>query len=576
MTIKKKNFLKVGLIGLVFSVCAVVGATNLVFRASAEGTEQVCAGTEYCLACDVATKINALPSPDEITIENAAEVTQQIHNIDRIKFNLETDEEIDEFYSRLTEVGEYGMPTRYQNAIEKLQEFKGFTQFVVSKKFDLKGETLQEDYETEASFAIYNVDTGKTTELTLFNLGLVQGAFYADSEMYQQTADGWTFSYAMPAGTYQISELYTDETFVINGKNVYMDCASTTFNGETVEGNGMRVTLQEGTTNSAVFLNTLPTYTYAVKDTENSPVAGVTLSYEYETGEGVQTWTGITRDDGFVYKDGESFPFEAESVEGVITLTLPDGTTAYCVPQTASVSVDGYIVDGELTNENGRTLARLTWDTADCVCTIALSLHEYTDTIFPPNCTEDGYTKHTCLCGYETTDTPVGARGHNFEIYVESYQENPCEDNRKDTYQCVRCSEREDREVLGTSIGHDYREYVYNGDGEFVDNGDGTCGATGTETSVCYHGCGKTDTREAQVVEPHEYSPWITTKEPTMEENGEQKKVCIQCGQIVVEQTPTLEKTPESKAPMVGGIVLGVILVMGIIAIVVTKNEWTE
>jgi len=39
--------------------------------------------------------------------------------------------------------------------------------------------------------------------------------------------------------------------------------------------------------------------------------------------------------------------------------------------------------------------------------------HEYTDTIVPPTCTEQGYTLHECYCGDSYQDTYVPAEGHS-------------------------------------------------------------------------------------------------------------------------------------------------------------------
>lgn len=40
--------------------------------------------------------------------------------------------------------------------------------------------------------------------------------------------------------------------------------------------------------------------------------------------------------------------------------------------------------------------------------------HSYTEQVVAPTCTEAGYTRHSCVCGYYYDDTPVGALGHDF------------------------------------------------------------------------------------------------------------------------------------------------------------------
>lgn len=43
------------------------------------------------------------------------------------------------------------------------------------------------------------------------------------------------------------------------------------------------------------------------------------------------------------------------------------------------------------------------------VTTAPPHVHAYTDTVVPPTCTADGYTKHTCACGHTYNDTTVPA-----------------------------------------------------------------------------------------------------------------------------------------------------------------------
>ena len=312
---RKKSFFKAVLLGMFATVCVAFGVQGLTsLNTSAEENTNVCNHTGYCLASDVASQINALPAPDEITLENAMEVTQQIHNIDRIKWDLDTDEELEEFYSLVTEVGENFMPTRYENAIKKLQEFKGFTQFVIQKKFDLGGEVLNYDPETEVAFAIRNVDTDKTVGLNMFYLGVSTSALGVDA--YQESSDGWAFSYAMPAGTYEIVELNTDKPIQINGEKTYTQCTYMSFNGEEVQGNGMTFTIEENTDNVLIVMNSLGDSFYAV-DEEGNAIENVTVTYTDDTAT-EQTFTSDT-EGKFSYQmaliDGVSYAFSGLSNE---------------------------------------------------------------------------------------------------------------------------------------------------------------------------------------------------------------------------------------------------------------------
>ena len=46
-------------------------------------------------------------------------------------------------------------------------------------------------------------------------------------------------------------------------------------------------------------------------------------------------------------------------------------------------------------------------------------VHDYTDVVTAPTCTEQGYTTHTCACGDSYKDTYVDARGHDFSDNAE-------------------------------------------------------------------------------------------------------------------------------------------------------------
>ena len=654
----RKNFFKLFILGIMAAVCALVGVTFVSsFSAYAEEPiTHVCDESGYCLPCDVATRINTLPNPEDITIENAAEITEQIHTIDRLKYEM-SDEEVEIFYSLLTEVDAYYMPTRYANAIARLQEFKGFTQFVITKKFDLASNTTPDLSFAEVTFAVESLDSGKTTELTLFDLAAVNGAFSSDADMYQASQDGWTFSYAMPAGTYRITELNTDKPLIINGEEVYTQCASMSFNGEAVAGNGITVTLQEGQ-NNVVFIQNERFYAYKVQGSDNQPIAGVAFTYTYvdDIGE-EQTIAGTTNTNGMACViEGDEIlqPFKET---GNITLTIPETIQEYCVGDRVELSCD--FSGTTITDTNGKTLATMVLNNE--LCTITLTKHTYTEVVTPPACKEQGYTTYTCDCGYQKKDAYVEASGHSYTNYVSNGDATCATDGTKTAICNNGCGESDTQTDVGSALGHSYTNYVSKGDatcttdgtktaicdngcGEsntqtdvgsalghsytnYVSNGDATCTTDGTKTAICDKGCGESDTQTdvgsalghnyGDIIEEkaatctesgikahyhcvecdtyfdeeknvsdyedltvpalgHNYSPWMTTKEPTTTEYGERKQVCIQCGDIVIEQTPMVEPLVKDKDLSVVFIVIGVIVVMGIVAVVATKNDWSK
>ena len=71
-------------------------------------------------------------------------------------------------------------------------------------------------------------------------------------------------------------------------------------------------------------------------------------------------------------------------------------------------------------DENGH------WYAATCEHTTEkkdYAAHIFTDVVTAPTCTEQGYTTHTCACGYSFKDTYTDAKGHTFADAL-TYDEN--------------------------------------------------------------------------------------------------------------------------------------------------------
>ena len=63
--------------------------------------------------------------------------------------------------------------------------------------------------------------------------------------------------------------------------------------------------------------------------------------------------------------------------------------------------------------------------------------HVYSDTVVAPTCTEQGYTTHTCRCGYSYKDTFTAALGHNFRWVID--QEATVDAPGYQHEECTRC-----------------------------------------------------------------------------------------------------------------------------------------
>jgi len=73
-------------------------------------------------------------------------------------------------------------------------------------------------------------------------------------------------------------------------------------------------------------------------------------------------------------------------------------------------------------------------------------VHNHTDVVTPPTCTDKGYTTHTCACGDTYKDTYVDATGHELGDWVEVKAPTETEkgSERRD---CANCDYYETREV---------------------------------------------------------------------------------------------------------------------------------
>ncbi len=82
--------------------------------------------------------------------------------------------------------------------------------------------------------------------------------------------------------------------------------------------------------------------------------------------------------------------------------------------------------------------------------------HTYTDTVVAPTCKADGYTLHSCDCGYSYQDAFVKAPGHNNVVdkIPASCTAKPCT-----RYTCQTCGNVYEK-TTGKVLGHDYSDWV--------------------------------------------------------------------------------------------------------------------
>ncbi|MBR2903162.1 MAG: hypothetical protein IKC37_00790, partial [Clostridia bacterium] len=167
-------------------------------------------------------------------------------------------------------------------------------------------------------------------------------------------------------------------------------------------------------------------------------------------------------------------------------------------------------------------------------------VHTYTDVITNPTCEEQGYTTHVCDCGDDYVDSYVVALGHDYSVFVDVSREATCESNRVDTYKCSRCTSTEDKEIANSKFGHDYGEWVSNGEGAHVRQ----CGRDSThiEMENCGGGTATCDSLAFCSTCHTEYGDYghivavEAGKAATCLKKGyTDKEYCSACGEVFVE-----------------------------------------
>ena len=116
--------------------------------------------------------------------------------------------------------------------------------------------------------------------------------------------------------------------------------------------------------------------------------------------------------------------------------------------------------------------------------------HSYGSAITSPTCTEVGFTTHTCsVCNHSYNSDTVPANGHT-EVVDAAVAATCTEAGKTEGKHCSVCETVILAQEAIPALGHMFENYIF--------NNDATTEADGTETAVCEHGCGATDTRVAE------------------------------------------------------------------------------
>ncbi|MGI5874980.1 MAG: S-layer homology domain-containing protein [Bacillota bacterium] len=149
-----------------------------------------------------------------------------------------------------------------------------------------------------------------------------------------------------------------------------------------------------------------------------------------------------------------------------------------------------------------------------------------------PTCTEPGHVAYySCSCKKRFADsetlTEIGGDltlpplGHDFGDYVYNGDAS-CMADGTETAVCARCGEKDTRTAKGSALGHSYGDYVY--------NNDASCEADGTETASCVR-CDVTVTRPVAGTRlGHDFGNYVYNNDASCEADGTETAVCDRCG----------------------------------------------
>ena len=225
----------------------------------------------------------------------------------------------------------------------------------------------------------------------------------------------------------------------------------------------------------------------------------------------------ITTEAGYNGSISPTSPMVGEGGSQTFTITPNDG---YHIKD---VKVDGTSVKSQLVAvEGSATVKTYTMSNIDDShkVTATFEAHSYTDTVTPPTCSAEGYTTHTCDCGYSYVDTPTVKLEHTWDAGVVT-KEPTCTDKGETTYTCTVCGATKVKANIDpTGNEHEWDDGVV--------TTPATCGADGVKTYTCAL-CGATKTQAIPATGKHTSDAGVVTKEPTCTEKGVKTYTCTVC-----------------------------------------------
>lgn len=167
--------------------------------------------------------------------------------------------------------------------------------------------------------------------------------------------------------------------------------------------------------------------------------------------------------------------------------------------------------------------------------------HQFTETIVPPTCKENGYTLYTCACGYERKSNfkPVGE--HTFQ-FLESTPAG-CTEGGEAKAVCSACGLTQIKTFA--PLGHNYSQWVVQ---EYP-----TCTEDGSQVRRCSR-CAATEYGAIPAI-GHRRAPGTARRV-----DGAVEYFCENCGQTVRQLSREPEAAPERYLPTKIFLLLGVVM----------------
>lgn len=142
-------------------------------------------------------------------------------------------------------------------------------------------------------------------------------------------------------------------------------------------------------------------------------------------------------------------------------------------------------------------------------------IHSYIDTVVPPTCAEQGYTLHSCACGYEYKDNYKPKLPNTYEE-VETVPPT-CDSDGAQKMRCKNCGAEK-------IVTLPKREHEF---GNWEVTTPATCETEGAEARTCKL-CGYIETRTVPA-EQHDFSDWIEKTHADCTHSGTETRFCRKC-----------------------------------------------